>query len=83
MPGMDQMTSMKFDENGLMTAQEVAERLRVTLASVAAYEKLEENPLPVHRLGTGPKAPKRYVRGEVEAWIRSRWSDRNAGQQAS
>jgi hypothetical protein len=78
---MDQTTPLKLDYNDeLMTAHEVAARLRVTLGAVANYEKLDKNPLPVHRLGTGPRAPKRYVRGEVEAWIRSRWSDRPAGQ---
>jgi predicted DNA-binding transcriptional regulator AlpA len=78
---MKQTTSLKLDHNDeLMTAHEVAARLRVTLGAVASYEKLTDNPLPVHRLGSGPRAPKRYVRGEVEAWIRSRWSDRAAGQ---
>ena len=55
---MDQMTSMKLDYNDeLMTSHEVAARLRVTIGALASLAKLEKNPLPVHRLGSGPRAP--------------------------
>ena len=63
-----------------MTAAEVCAYLSVTLETLGRFER--ELNLPTHRLGTGPKAQRRYYRNEVDAWVKSRWTANQPGQTA-
>jgi excisionase family DNA binding protein len=52
-----------------MTSAEAAEYLSVPRDSLT---RLEKRGLPVHRMGTGPKAPKRYFAAELDTWLKSK-----------
>lgn len=53
-----------------MDASEAAAYLGVGLTKLRDWER-EQN-LPVHRLGSGPKAHRRFYRSELDTWLRSR-----------
>jgi hypothetical protein len=60
-----------------MTATEAAHYLRINYRQMT---RLQRDPsFPVHRIGTGPKAVRRYYRAELDRWLRSRWSAQQAG----
>jgi len=63
-----------------MSIDQAAAFLGVTTRTVDRWIITED--LPVHRLGKGPKAPKRFYRSELDAWIRirNRCSDSAPGQ---
>ncbi len=54
----------------LLTVPEVAARLRVSRASV--YRRIAAGELPVHRLGSGPRAPLRVDGAELLDWLCAR-----------
>jgi excisionase family DNA binding protein len=56
-----------------MSIDEAARYLNVTPRTVDRY--VNAAALPVHRMGAGPKAHKRFYRSELDAWLRSRCSD--------
>jgi len=61
-----------------MPAPEAATYLDITLAGLAKI--ISEDPtFPVHRMGSGPKAHRRFYRSELDAWLRSRCSDQAPG----
>lgn len=67
------MTKMKLDSgviDGPMTAKQAADYLQVSWQQLRVWEV--EYGLPVHRLGTGPKAQRRFYREELDQWVRSR-----------
>jgi excisionase family DNA binding protein len=81
---MAEMTPMKLD-----SLRDTTTEVWMTVAQTAEYfgwstrtvhRKIKEEGLPVHRLGTGPKAPIRVARSEANSWARSRWSARTAGE---
>jgi hypothetical protein len=39
--------------------------------------------LPVHRLGSGPKAQRRCYRAELDSWLRSRCSDNTPAREVA
>ena len=53
-----------------MTARQAAAYLQVSPQKLRDWE-LEQN-LPVHRLGNGPKAQRRFYKAELDTWLRSR-----------
>lgn len=57
-----------------MTAAVAADYLRIT---VEGLDKLirDSDAFPVHRLGNGPRAHRRFYRSEIDAWLRSRCSE--------
>lgn len=55
--------------------------LGVTTRTIDRY--IEEQGLPVHRIGTGPKPRKYFFRSDLDEWLRNRWSARTAGEAAS
>jgi excisionase family DNA binding protein len=63
-----------------MTAREGAAYLGVSRQTFDKY--VAQQGLPVHRLGTGPKAQRRVYASEIDAWLRNRWSDEQARQPA-
>ena len=62
-----------------MTAGEAAAYLTITLEGLAKLIR-EDPSMPVHRLGRGPKAHRRFYRSELDAWLRSRCSTRTPDQ---
>ena len=55
-----------------------AKYLGITVAGLGKL--IADDPrFPVHRLGDGPKAHRRFYRSELDAWLRSRCSDRAPG----
>lgn len=63
-----------------MAPPEAARYLGVTPQTLRVYEK--DHGLPVHRMGTGPKAQRRFYRTELDRWLRSRWTANAPGQTA-
>src|SRR5262249_22759516 len=51
----------------LLTVEEVAERLRVSIWSV--YRRIESGEIPAVRLGSGPRSPIRVDESELEQWL--------------
>ena len=81
---MQETTPLKLDrvrDNLPMPAHEAATYLGVTLDGLAKLIAGDPE-FPVHRLGRGPKAHRRFYRSELDAWLRSRCSDQ-APRQAS
>lgn len=72
MPVMDERTQMKLDLPVMLTAHDVCRMFQVSLETLKRME--DEWGFPVHRLGTGPKAPRRYELEAVLIWFRSRCS---------
>ena len=75
---------MQFDKlaiNAPMTIQEAAAYLSVTPRTVDRF--ICEDELPVHRMGDGPKAQKRFYRSELDAWLRSRCSDNTPAREVA
>lgn len=64
-----------------MTAKQAAAYLQIGLDRLGEFEKHHE--LPTHRLGTGPKAQRRYFKDELDAWLKFRWTAKTADRQAS
>ena len=61
-----------------MPPREAASYLGVTLDGLAKL--IAGDPaFPVHRLGRGPKAHRRFYRSELDTWLRSRCSDQAPG----
>ena len=56
-----------LDETKLLTIGEVALLLRQSPRSVR--DKINAGQLPAVRIGTGPRAPLRVDRAEIEAWL--------------
>lgn len=54
----------------LMTQDEAAEYLRVTVAALQQWRRRGLGP-PVYRLATGESAPIRYRLAEIDEWIES------------
>ena len=74
---MPEMTPLLLDtraHDAPMSIDEAAAYLKVTPRTVDRY--INAAGLPVHRLGAGPKAMKRFYRAELDSWLRSRCSDR-------
>lgn len=72
---MGETTQMKVDNevhDRLMTPAEAADYLSVTPQTLRVYER--DLGLPVHRLGDGPKAQRRFYLAELDEWVRSRWT---------
>lgn len=61
-----------------MTPAEAARYLQVTPQTLRTYER--DLGLPVHRLGAGPKAQRRFYRVELDTWVKSRWTANSPGQ---
>jgi excisionase family DNA binding protein len=84
MGDMDGTTPLKLDRLAHdlpMGITAVAEYLDVTARTIDRW--IREEGLPVHRLGSGPQARKRFYRSEIDEWVRSRCSDntpRNGGR---
>jgi len=81
---MSETTNLKLDtvvHDLPMSLDEAATYLLVTSRTVDRW--IATNGLPVHRLGAGPKAPKRFYRSELDAWVRSRCSDNTPREAAS
>lgn len=73
---MVETTNLKLDtgvHDRPMTIRDAARYLEVTTRTVDRW--IREQDLPVHRLGTGPKARKRFFASELDTWIRNRCSD--------
>jgi hypothetical protein len=76
MHDMDETTRVEFET--MLTSGEMCLKYRISLPTLS---RLELQGLPCYRLGTGPKAQRRYPELRVEAWfedLRSRCSDRVA-----
>lgn len=61
-----------------MTARQAADYLQIDWQRLRHYEVTLG--LPVHRLGTGPKAVRRFYRDELDAWVKSRCIEPAPGQ---
>jgi hypothetical protein len=73
MHDMEETTRMEFEV--MLTSREICLKYRI---SIPTLKRLEVQGLPFYRLGSGPKAQKRYPEQRCEAWfdqIRSRCSD--------
>jgi len=84
MPRMSETTNLKLDtvaHDLPMSVDEAAAYLLVTSRTVDRW--IATGGLPVHRLGDGPKAPKRFYRSELDAWVRSRCSDNTPAREAA
>ena len=53
-----------------MTAVQAADYLQVNPTKLREWEA--RYGLPVHRLGAGPKAHRRFYRDELDRWVKSR-----------
>lgn len=58
-----------------------AEYLDVTAKTVDRW--IRELGLPVHRIGSGPQARKRFYRSEIDEWVRNRYAADGAAHPAS
>lgn len=67
----------------LLRIDEVARRLNVHRRTVERWVKMPDDPMPAHKLGPGRTAAYRFDWDEVDAWFRSRCSDRTAGDGAA
>lgn len=70
---MAQMTPVELDRathDAPMNAEQAAAYLQTGIDRLWMWEKRYN--LPTHRLGTGPKAQRRYFRSELDAWVKSR-----------
>ena len=56
-----------LEANRLLTVGEVALHLRQSERTVR--DKIAAGDLPAHRIGSGPRAPIRVDRAELEAWL--------------
>ena len=66
-------------DNAPLTPKMAAEYLGVTVEGIGKL--IAANPdFPVHRLGNGPKAHRRFYRADLDAWLRSRCSTRTPDQ---
>lgn len=63
------------------TLARVADYLDVSTKTVTRW--ITDHGLPVHRVGTGPRATMRFYRVEVDAWLRNRCSDHDVTRSAS
>ena len=54
-----------------MTAKQAAAYLQIDLATATTLGSSTIG-LPVHRIGTRPKAARRFYRDELDAWVKSR-----------
>lgn len=82
MPRITETTNLSFDSmrdtpTVWVSIEGAAEHFGVTPRTIDRWEK--EEGLPVHRLGRGPKAHKRYDPLELDVWARSRCSAVPAG----
>lgn len=80
MHDMEETTRMEFEV--MLTSGEMCLKYRISIPTLC---RLETQGLPFYRLGTGPKAQKRYPADRVEAWfgdLRSRCSFQKPGQVA-
>jgi predicted DNA-binding transcriptional regulator AlpA len=68
---MPETTNVQLAEKPV-TSDAVCEFLDISPKTLIAYE--HDHGLPVHRIHTGARAPKRYYLSEVNAWLRSRCS---------
>jgi len=81
---MKEVTHVKLDtvaHDAPMSIDQAAKHLQVTPRTVDRY--VNAAGLPVHRMGSGPKAHKRFYRSELDAWLRSRCSDNGADEGAA
>ena len=77
---MSRMTNMKLDigvEDRPMTAKQAADYLQVNWQKLRDWEV--RLGLPVHRLGVGPKAQRRFYRAELDQWVKSRCINTDPG----
>lgn len=73
-------TPMKLDRVGLdapMVAADAAAYLDVTVDTLDKLVRTEG--LPVHRLTSGPKAPRRFYRSDIDGWLKNRCSSETPG----
>lgn len=81
---MSETTNLLFDSGAQdvpVGITEAAAFLGVTPRTVDRWIRLEA--LPVHRLGSGPKAQKRFYLSELDQWIRSRYAADRAAHPTS
>ena len=64
--------------DGPMTPREAAAYLRLNPRTFD--EKVRTDGVPVHRIGSGPKAQRRFYRVELDTWLRSKCSDSTADE---
>ena len=75
MRDMAETTPVKLDNgaiDGPMTAKQAAAYLQISWQKLRDWET--KFGLPVHRLGNGPKAQRRFYKIELDQWLRSRWT---------
>lgn len=63
-----------------LDAADACAYLKVTDRTLARWVELGA---PVHRIGSGPKAPRRFYRSELDRWVRNRCSDITARSAAA
>lgn len=56
-----------YQPDEMMSIAEVAAKLCVTERTIRKYVAQQE--IPHRKLGTGPRPPVRFYRGEIDAWI--------------
>ena len=61
-----------------MTPREAAAYLKLNPRTFD--EKVRTAGIPAHRIGSGPKAQRRFYRTELDTWLRSKCSDSAPGQ---
>lgn len=66
-------------ENAPMTPKMAADYLGVTVEGLGKLIAADED-FPVHRLGSGPKAHRRFYRSDLDLWLKSRCSTPIAGE---
>lgn len=59
-----------------MAPGDAAVYLDVSVDALAKFERTDPD-FPVHRLGRGPRAHRRYYAAELDAWLRNRCSTGN------
>lgn len=76
---------MKLDRVSIdapLSAETAATYLDVTVDSLSKIIR-DDDTFPVHRIGKGPKAHRRFYRSEIDAWLRNRCSDNTPATSAS
>lgn len=71
-----------------LTGPEIQELLRVDRGTVRRWANRKEHPLPIYKMGTGPKAQIRGQLDKIVWWLENHFQkkpkdSRNAAQQAS
>lgn len=69
-----QTTNSELDrvrDDAPMAPPDACDYLDVTITGLARLIRMNPD-FPVHRLGDGPKAHRRFYRSELDAWLRNR-----------